>query len=64
MVEASAAYRRPPRREDPMPRKAVEAPGPLPAVIAEPPAAAPKSYSRAAFDAAANALVAKRKAPG
>ena len=41
-----------------MPRKAVEAA----AIAPEPPAAAPKSFSRAALDAAAKALVAKRKA--
>ena len=41
-----------------MPRKAVEAA----AIAPEPPAAAPKSYTRAALDAAAKALVAKRKA--
>ena len=44
--------------EDPMPRKAVEAA----AVAVEPPAAVPKSWTRAALDAEAKALVAKRKA--
>ena len=57
-VEASAACRRPLRAEDPMPRKAVEAA----AIAPEPPAAAPKLFSRAALDAAAKALVAKRQA--
>ena len=57
-VEASAACPRPLRAEDPMPPKAVEAA----AIAPEPPAAAPKSFSRAALDAAAKALVAKRKA--